>query len=108
MLNCEIGMGPVAQLVEHQTCHLEVKCSSPFQNSRPVPTLTFQACMLVLLREGCTVSWLNAMEIPIQQKSISGNTSLTVHTLGRNRINILVIIIIKLQTPAQTKSYILE
>ena len=31
MLNCEIGMGPVAQLVEHQTCHLEVKGSSPFQ-----------------------------------------------------------------------------
>ena len=57
----------------YSTGYLEVK------GSRPVLTLTFQACMLVLLRESYTFSWLNAKEIPIHQKHFSGNTSLTVH-----------------------------
>ena len=42
---------------------------------RLVPTLNFQVCMLVLLRESCTVSQLNAKEITCCQKNFSGNTS---------------------------------
>ena len=72
--------------------------------SRHVPTLTFQACMLVLLRESCTVSWLNAKEIPIHKKQFSGNTSHSLCTpLGKA---LKPLYFIKLQFSAQTKSYI--
>ena len=38
--------------------------------SRPVPTVNFQACMLDLLRESCTVKWLNAKEKTDTPKTI--------------------------------------
>ena len=79
-------MGPVAQLVEQYTGFLEVKGSSSFQTcAGPY----FSSCMLVLLRESCTVSWRNAKEIPIHQKHSSGDTSLTVHTPWQESIKTL-------------------
>ena len=97
-------LSPVAQLVEQKTCYLEVKGSSPFHSFRPVPTLNFQACMLVLRRERCTVSWLSAMEIPIRQKHFTGNTVNSLCTpLSRKSIKNLIFI--ELQFPAQTKIY---
>ena len=60
--------GQVAQLVEQQTCYLEVKGSSPFKT------------LDMLLRQRCSVSWLNARVIPHYPNQLSGNASLTVHT----------------------------
>ena len=46
------------------------------QGFKPRPILIFQACMLVLLQESCTDSWLNAKKIPIHQI----NSVVTLHT----------------------------
>ena len=51
-------------------------------------------------------SWLNAKEIPIHQKQYSGTTSHSLCTpLGRKSVKTLIFI--KLQFPAQKKSYII-
>ena len=74
--------------------------------SRPVPTITFQACMLLLLRESCTVSWLNAKDIPIHQN----NLVVTLHSLStsfrRKSIKTLVFIKFAVSSPIIIYKYL--
>ena len=75
---------------------------------RPVPTLTFCTCVLVLLQEICTVSWLNAIkEITIHQNIPVVITLYSLCTqLPRGRQSIKILIMIKLQFTANSKPYI--
>ena len=71
----------------------------------PVQCRPFSSrCVSVLLRKSCTVSWLSAKEIRIQQKiSCITLQSLQYTPIGKESIKTLILI--KLRFPAQPKSY---